>query len=101
MKKVFYFSLGFLFLVLIFLVAYNFVFKNNVNDPSVNSSEKKITKEEKVLETKPVSVNISLSVNEDIADAGVSSDGFLYYYSFDDQALKRATLEGKDKTILL
>jgi len=101
MKKVFYFSLGFLFLVLIFLVAYNFVFKNNVNDPAVNSNEKKITKEEKIIETTPVSVSILPSLSESLSDASVSSDGFLYYYSLDDQSLKRATLEGKEKAVLL
>lgn len=100
MKKVFYFSLGFLFLVLIFLVAYNFVFKNNVIDPTVKSNEKKITQEEPTTETKPISISISPSVNEDISDASISPDGLLFYYSLDDQSLKRATLEGKNKVIL-
>jgi len=100
MKKVFYFSLGFLFLVLIFLVAYNFVFKNNVNSPVVDQ-EKKIPAVVTQTDILPISTNILASVNEDILGATVSSDGFLYYYSFDDKTLKKATLEGKNKIILL
>jgi len=100
MKKVFYFSLGFLFLVIIFLVAYNFVFKNNVNSPTVDQG-KKITAVVAPVDAPSISTNIVASVNEDIMGAVVTSDGFLYYYSFDNKTLKKATLEGKDKTILM
>lgn len=100
MKKVFYFSLGFLFLALIFLVAYNFVFKHNVNSPTVDQG-KKITKIEAPADIPPIATNIVASVNEDIMGAVVSPDGFLYYYSLDERALKKASLEGKDKSVLL
>ncbi|MDD2766863.1 MAG: hypothetical protein PHH40_03860 [Candidatus Moranbacteria bacterium] len=101
MKKVFYFSLGLLFLVLIFLGAYNFVFKNNVNDPTVAIDGKTLTNKEPFTEEKPLSISISPFLNEDVSDVSISLDGFLFYYSLDDQALKKATLEGKDKTVLL
>lgn len=98
MKKVFYFSLGFLFLVLIFLGAYNFVFRNNVNSPVVNQGKKII---EAPVDTTPIATNIVATINEDILGAAVSPDGFLYYYSLDERALKKASLDGKDKSVLL
>jgi len=98
MKKVFYFSLGFLFLVLIFFGAYNFVFRNNVNSPVVDQGKKII---EAPADTIPIVTNITATVNEDILGATVSPDGFLYYYSLDERALKKASLEGKDKSVLL
>jgi len=101
MKKVFSFSLGLLFLVLIFLGAYNFVFKNNVHDPKVATDGKTIIKQEASSEEKPLSVNISLVFNEDVSDVSVAEDGSFFYYSLDDKALKKANAEGKDKTILL
>src|SRR3989344_3761831 len=101
MKKVFYFSLGLLLLVLIFLAAYNFAFKNNVNNPSVASPNTSAIKKDAFVDTAPVSSNIANPINEDILDVAITADGTLYYYSFDEQALKKATLEGKDKSVLL
>lgn len=101
MKKVFYFSLGLLFLVLIFLAAYNFIFRNNKSDPTVGNG-KSLTATKQATEEAPlISTNISPSINEDIMGATVSSTGSLYYYSLSEQALKKASLEGKSKTVLL
>lgn len=98
-KKIFYFSLSLFILVLIFLGAYNFAFKNNVNSP-IAGGEKKTEEKESVIavagEEKIVNV-----LNEELLGAVAGENGFLYYYSLDDQALKRATLEGKEKTILM
>ncbi len=94
MKKTFYISIGLLVLALIFLIAYNFAFKSNINDPIADPEKK----------TAPVAApvtNIQNPINEDVLGAGVSEDGMLYYYSLDEQALKKASLEGKDKSILL
>lgn len=101
MKKVFYFSLGLLLLVLIFLLAYNFIFRVNVNDPKVVSQEKKNVQAEEEKEVPKVISPILPSVNENVMGVSLSSDNFLFYYSFDDQALKKATFEGKDKTVLM
>lgn len=98
-KKIFYFSLSLFILALIFLGAYNFAFKNNINSPfaekpALESGQKEIIAvagEEKI-------ANV---INEELIGAVASADGFLYYYSLDDQALKRSTLEGKSKTILI
>lgn len=102
MKKVFYFSISLLVLTLIFLAAYNFAFKNNVNDPSaVPKKDIVIEKNDPLTDAAPISTNISSPLSESLLGAAMSEDGTLYYYSFDDQALKKATSEGKNKSVLL
>lgn len=101
MKKVFYISLAFLVLVLIFLGAYNFAFKHNVNDPVAVPEQKQALEEAAKEEAVPQVERFESPINEDIAGAVTGPDGKLYYYSLDDRALKRATLEGKDKETLL
>jgi len=99
-KKVFYFSVGLLLLVLIFLAAYNFAFKNNINDPVADADKKNAAEDAAAREAQPAT-NIANPINENILGAAASPDGSLYYYSLDEQTLKKATLEGKDKSILL
>ncbi|OGI22080.1 MAG: hypothetical protein A2808_03585 [Candidatus Moranbacteria bacterium RIFCSPHIGHO2_01_FULL_55_24] len=101
MKKVFYGSLTLLVLTLIFLGAYNFAFKNNSNSPVAETG-----KNEAVIvpEAGEDSVAVSLvknPINEPLLGAVMGGDEKVYYYSFDDKALKKATLEGKDKSVLL
>lgn len=98
-KKIFYFSLSLFILVLIFLGAYNFAFKNNVNSPVALGEAKKPEKEGMM--TVAGEEKIANILNEELLGAVGSEDGFLYYYSLDDQALKKASLEGKNKTILI
>lgn len=97
-KKIFFFSLGFFVLVLIFLGAYNFAFKNNVNDPVADPNKKEFGKEEEAVASPE---SITNPINEIILGATAGEDGMLYYYSLDDQSLKKATLEGRDKTVLM
>jgi Tol biopolymer transport system component len=101
MKKVFYISLGFLVLVLIFLGAYNFAFKHNVNNPVAEPEQKQALEEAAKEESVPVVERFESPINEDVSGAVTGPDGKLYYYSLDDKALKRSTLEGKDKEVLL
>lgn len=101
MKKIFYISLAFLVLTLIFLGAYNFAFKNNVNDPVAVPEQKQAAEAAVKEESVPKVERFENPVNEDIAGAVAGPDGKLYYYSFDDRAFKRSTLEGKDKETLL
>lgn len=100
-KKVFYFSLSFLVLVLIFLGAYNLAFKNNVNNPVADPSQKTPVAENP--EESPVLSQGSAEnvLNERILGTALDENNTLYYYSIDDQALKKSTPEGKNKTILL
>lgn len=100
MKKVFYFSLAFLVLVLVFLGAYNFAFRSNVNSP-VADSGKKPDQTTPPADTPSAFKKIGNPINEDVMAVVGDSDGTVSYYSFDDQALKKATAEGKDKTVLL
>ncbi len=99
-KKIFYFSLSLFILALILLGAYNFAFKNNKNNPIADPTKKTLEKEAgNALVAEET--DITNPINESIVGASVSEDGFLYYYSSDDQAIKKATLEGRDKTVLL
>lgn len=105
MKKLFYISIGLLVLILIFLGIYNFAFKNNVNDPSVpeTKEEKKTTADPEASEpSAPGRSSIISPINENLLGAaGAAEENFIYYYSLDDQALKKATFEGKNKAVLL
>lgn len=101
MKKVFYFSISLLLLVLIFLAAYNFAFKNNANDPAAPSKVVVKKQENPLSNDPPVSSSIVSPINESILGAEITQDGAIVYYSLDDRSLKKATTEGKDKTVLL
>jgi len=97
-KKIFYFSLSLFVLILILLGAYNFAFKNNVNNPIADPA--KIVPEQEGI---PLAgeEKIANIINEEILGPIVSEDGSLYYYSESEQVLKKATLEGKNKTVLM
>lgn len=102
MKKVFYFSVGLLLLVLIFLGAYNFAFKNNVNNPiATPKTETFVQKNDPVTNEINISSDITSPINENILGADITPDGMIIYYSLDDHAFKKASVEGKDKSILL
>ncbi len=100
MKRVFYVSLGILVLTLIFLAAYNFIFRHNANDPIADKEKKEDIKEESASENARSAEKILSVINETVLGA-TSGDDTLYYYSLDDQSLKKASLEGKDKEILM
>ena len=99
MKKTFYISLGLLLLVLIFLAAYNFAFRNNVNDPIADPEKKNAPPA--LSDTVPIVTNIQNVINENILGAVIAGDGTVYYYSLDEQTLKKASMEGKDKSVLM
>lgn len=101
MRKVFYISFGLLILVLIFLGAYNFAFRNNVNSPVADPNKKEIRTNDQTKGTFQPATAITSPVNENLLAPVIGSDGTLYYYSLDDKSLKKSTLEGKNKTVLL
>lgn len=99
-KKIFFFSLGFFVLVIIFWGAYNFAFKNNVNSPVADPDKQEFQKD---TSNAPVLESDALSnpLSENIVGSTADESGTLYYYSLDDQSLKKATLEGRNKTVLM
>ena len=106
MRKLFLSSLALFLLVIIFLVAYNFAFKNNANDAKVASpknQEADVATEEGFGKdtTSPVATAVTSPINENLLSAVTSPSNNIFYYSQDDQAFKKATLEGKDKTTLM
>ncbi|MBP6929534.1 MAG: hypothetical protein KBB77_01205 [Candidatus Moranbacteria bacterium] len=99
-KKFFYFSLSLFVLVLISLGAYNFAFKNNVNDPSADPKKK--ADQTEIIGLLPTGeTRVKNAINENLIGATLGGDALVYYYSLDDQSLKKATLEGRNKTILM
>lgn len=89
-------------LVLIFLGAYNFAFKNNVNNPiATPKTETFVQKNDPVTNEINISSDIISPINENILGADITPDGMIIYYSLDDHAFKKASVEGKDKSILL
>lgn len=99
-KKIFFFSLSLFVLVLIFLGAYNLAFKNNVNDPVADPGKKSFEKNNTEPQFTP-NGTAENPINEAILGATGSDDYFIYYYSLDDKSIKKATFEGKNKSILM
>lgn len=99
-KKIFFFSLSLFVLVLIFLGAYNLAFKNNINDPVADPGKKSFEKNDIEPQFTPEGMAEN-PINEAIFGAIGSEDHFIYYFSLDDKSLKKATFEGKNKSILL
>ena len=95
-----YFSLSLFVLILISLGAYNFAFKNNVNNP-VADPAKKAALADTVGLLPTGEEHISNAINENLLGTSIGGDGLVYYYSLDDQSLKKATLEGRNKTVLM
>ncbi len=106
MRKLFLSSLALFLLVIIFLLAYNFAFKSNPNDAKVTlpKSEGATSETEEGFgkEKSPsVATAVTNPINETILGAVTGPSSSIFYYSLDDQAFKKASLEGKDKTTLM
>ncbi|MEK9173846.1 MAG: hypothetical protein AAB845_01110, partial [Patescibacteria group bacterium] len=105
MRKLFLSSLALFLLVIIFLLAYNFAFKNNASEPKVTSDTKEeaVTPEEGFGKEKEPAIATAVTnpINESVLGAVTGPNNSIFYYSQDDQAFKKATLEGKDKTVLM
>ena len=99
-KKIFFLSISLLILVLIFLAAYNLIFKNNVNDPLADPSKNLFTKDGAITLFTPEGMAEN-PINEAVFGATVGEDGSLYYYSLDDRAIKKANADGKNKNTLM
>lgn len=102
-KKVFWVSLVFFVLTLIFLGVYQFAFKHNVNNPVADPEKKadyeaKARAEEENVPTQ--SLAFSTFLNEVIAFPGVERDN-LFYYSLRDKTIKRITFSGEESAVVM
>lgn len=101
-KKLFFISLFFFVLFLIILIAYNFAFRNNENDPTSTDTEKTtLDTPPTETETLPVATKIENPLNEEVLGVALGSEDSLYYYSISDEAIKKSLPDGRDKTTLL
>lgn len=99
MKTFFGISIGIFCVLFLFWGVYNFSFKSNPNIPTVSESGT-ITKESSPFSLFKTSTNIEPIIQEKVLSA--ATDGrSLFFYSLDDQAFKKSTLDGKDKETLL
>lgn len=99
MKIFFSLSLGIFCVLLLFWGVYNFSFKNNPNIPTVTEPGT-IIKESAPLNLLKTSTRIEPVLQEEILSA--AADGrSLFFYSLEEQAFKKSTLDGKDREILL
>ena len=103
LKKFFFISLFLFILFLIILIAYNFAFKNNENDPKVTEAEKITQELDAALEESgsALSAKIENPINEEVLGVSMDSNGALYYYSISDEQIKKANFDGKEKQTLL
>lgn len=99
MKTFFGITLGLFLFVLIFWGVYNFGFKHNPNIPTVSESGT-VVQESTSLSTPTLSKKVSPVLTERVLSAATSEKSLLFY-SLDEQAFRKATLEGKDKQTLL
>lgn len=98
LKKVFWISLGFFLLTLLFLGVYQFAFKNNASDP-VADPKKKAELEAKENEV-PIAIQslaFETFLNEPVLFPGTARDG-LYYYSVRERNLKHSNYRGDETT---
>lgn len=95
-KKVFWVSLAFFLITLLFLGVYQFAYKHNASDP-VADPKKKAELEAKEA-TEPVitqSLAFETFLRETVQFPGAARDG-LYFYSPTDRSLKRANYKGDE-----
>ncbi|MFZ1654451.1 MAG: hypothetical protein WBO92_04450 [Candidatus Moraniibacteriota bacterium] len=102
MKKLFIISGSFFLLVLVFLVVYNFAFKHNTSDPVADPVKKEAVEKKREAEAETVTRSVAFQqiIPESVLQP-VAGENSLFYYSARDQALKEASLDGKDPAVRL
>lgn len=99
MKKLFFISGSFFLVVLAFLAVYNFAFKNNSADPIADPKKKEEVEKKKESEAETASHSVAFQqiIAESVLQP-VAGENSLFYYSKRDNALKEASLDGKEIT---
>ncbi len=100
MKKLFIISGSFFLLVLIFLAVYNFAFRHNNADPIADPKKKEELEKKRESEAESVSRSVAFQqiVTESVLHP-VVGESSIFYYSKRDNALKEASLDGKETTV--
>lgn len=100
MKKLFIISGSFFLLVLVFLAVYNFAFRHNNTDPIADPKKKEALEKKREGEAEATSRSVAFQqiVAESVAYP-VAGENSIFYYSKRDNALKEASLDGKEVTV--
>lgn len=102
LKKIFWISLGFFTLSLIFLGVYEFAFKHNTLDPIADPEKKAAATKKEALPEEDLAKTLAFEnfINEPIAFPGAETN-HLFYYSPRDKQLKRISYDRKESGVLM
>lgn len=100
MKKLFIISGSVFLLVLVFLAVYNFAFRHNTADPVADPQKKEEVEKKREAEAEAITHSVAFQqiLTESVLYP-VAGENSLFYYSQRDQALKEASLDGKEITV--
>lgn len=98
-KKIFWVSLGFFLLTLIFLGVYNFAFKNNTSNPIADPEKYAALQAEKETDIPTSSLAFEVFLNESVLFPKIE-EKYLLYYSLRDKTLKHTTIDTKKSDTL-
>lgn len=101
MKKLFWISLGFFLLTLVFLGVYNFAFKNNSSDPIADPEKYAENQVKKDIEVPATPLIFEMFLSQPILFPKANGDNQLFYYSPGDKSLNYTSLETKETTTLV
>lgn len=102
LKKIFWISLGFFTLSLIFLGVYEFAFKHNAFDPVADPEKKAAATKKEAVSEEEIARTLAFEnfLSEPIAFPGAETN-HLFYYSPRDKQLKRMSYDRKESGILI
>lgn len=102
LKKVFWVSLGFFLLTLVFLGVYQFAFRHNVNNPVADPEKRAAATTKEVVDEATAAKNLAFEafLNEPILFPSAELTG-VYYYSSRDKALKRTDYTRQETITLM
>lgn len=102
LKKIFWISLGFFLLTLVFLGIYEFAFKHNTLDPVADPEKKASQNKKEIISEEEIARNLAFEnfLNEPIAFPGTETN-HLFYYSPREKQLKRISYDQKEAGILM
>lgn len=102
LKKVFWVSLGFFLLTLVFLGVYQFAFKHNTSNPIADPEKRAKSLEEEALNEGATARSLAFEnfVSEPLLFPA-AADHALYYYSLRDRQLERVNYDQKENQVVM